>query len=97
MAVTLQNRDVVSLSPETRSVIKDQSLRGYVRQALQQYFTQLDGQEPSDLHRLVMREVEIPLIKIVLQYTRGNQSRAAKILGISRGTLRKKMAMYGLD
>ena len=41
-------------------------------------------------------EVEQPLLKAVLEYTEGNQSRAADILGINRGTLRKKLKTYGL-
>ncbi len=45
---------------------------------------------------MVLAEVEKPLIEMVLQLTNGNQSKAAIVMGISRGTLRKKMAQYGL-
>jgi Fis family transcriptional regulator len=45
---------------------------------------------------MVISEVERPLFEAVLEYTRGNQSRAAAVLGINRGTLRKKLRMYGL-
>ena len=53
--------------------------------------------EPSELFRLVMEQVEPPMIEAVLACTRGNQSRAAQMLGINRGTLRKKIKLYGLD
>jgi Fis family transcriptional regulator len=48
------------------------------------------------LYELVLGEVEPPLLRTVMEYTRGNQSRAAEILGINRGTLRKKLKTYGL-
>lgn len=68
-----------------------------VQTSLQQYFTQLDGEEPSNLYNLVLAEMEIPLLKMVMRFTNSNQSKAAKILGISRGTLRKKLAMHSLS
>lgn len=46
---------------------------------------------------MVMGQVEPPLIKGLLDYTQGNQSRTARLLGISRSTLRKKMAQYGIS
>lgn len=71
----------------------------HVRTVLEQYFVQLDGhwQDLSTLHELVIGEVEKPLIMTVLEYTGHNQSKAAKVLGLSRSTLRKKMLHYGLD
>ena len=71
-------------------------LREAVRDALTHYFDQLDGTPPSDLHHLVMRQVEQPLLEAVMSYTGGNQSKAATLLGISRSTLRKKLAQYDL-
>jgi Fis family transcriptional regulator len=44
----------------------------------------------------VISEVEQPLFEAVLEYTDGNQCRAADILGINRGTLRKKLKTYNL-
>lgn len=51
----------------------------------------------SDLHAVVMREVEVPLFVEVLGHCDGNQSRAAEMLGIHRATLRKKLREYGID
>ncbi len=67
-----------------------------VEQALAQYFALLDGQPPAGLYELVMGEVEAPLLRTVLAYAGDNQCRAAELLGINRGTLRKKMKRHGL-
>ncbi len=72
-------------------------LRECVREALTAYFKQLDGHAAADLYKLVMSEVEQPLLETVMHYSEGNQTRAARALGISRSTLRKKLAHYGLD
>ena len=71
-------------------------LRSLTEQALDQYFTSLNGHAPGHLYDLVLREVEEPLFRAVLDYSAGNQSRAADILGINRGTLRKKLRVYGI-
>ncbi|MDG4596861.1 MAG: DNA-binding transcriptional regulator Fis [Candidatus Contendobacter sp.] len=71
-------------------------LRDHVAETLRIYFHNLGGQAPSNLYDLVLREVEPPLLDIVMKFTRGNQTQAAIILGINRGTLRKKLRQYGL-
>ena len=68
-----------------------------VQTALTCYFKDLDGHVPGDLYDMVLSEVERPLFKAVMQHARGNQSKAAKILGINRSTLRKKLELYGLN
>nr|WP_148339979.1 DNA-binding transcriptional regulator Fis [Aquicella siphonis] len=75
---------------------KNQPLHDSVRQSLENYISQLKGQLPSNLYELILAEVEAPLMEAVMEYTKGNQSRAAIVLGLSRGTLRKKLKMYGL-
>ncbi len=72
-------------------------LNGHVRDALNRYFADLNGHEPSNLYELMMNEVERPLLESVMQHAAGNQTRAAQLLGINRGTLRKKLKLYGLD
>jgi Fis family transcriptional regulator len=75
---------------------KNQPLHDSVRQSLENYISQLKGQLPNNLYELILAEVEAPLMEAVMEYTKGNQSRAAIVLGLSRGTLRKKLKMYGL-
>ncbi len=76
---------------------KPESLRETVHDALTHYFEQLDGTPPNDLHQLVLQQVEQPLFETVMAYTGGNQSKAATLLGISRSTLRKKLAQYEIE
>ena len=71
-------------------------LHKHTEEALNRYFESLNGDRPGDLYDLVMGEVERPLFKVVMDYTHGNQSQAAGILGINRGTLRKKLKSYSL-
>ena len=68
----------------------------HTEDALHQYFATLNGDRPGDLYDLVIGEVERPLFKAVMDFTDGNQSQAAGILGINRGTLRKKLKTYSL-
>ena len=72
-------------------------LNGCVRKALDKYFSDLDGHAPGDLYQLMLSEVEKPLLEKVIQHTEGNQTRASELLGINRGTLRKKLKQYGLE
>ena len=72
-------------------------LRECVREALGNYFVHLNGHPVSNLYDLVLAEVEEPLLRTVLQHTGGNQTQAAALLGISRSTLRKKLAHYDID
>ncbi len=73
------------------------TLRCCVESALKNYFTQLDGQPVTDLYHLVLAEIEAPLLESVLSHTQGNQTRASNMLGLNRGTLRKKLKTYGLN
>ena len=72
-------------------------LRSQAEEALQSYFETLNGHKPAHLYELVMRQVEEPLFKVVMSHVHGNQSRAATILGINRGTLRKKLKELGIN
>jgi len=68
----------------------------HTEDALATYFATLNGDRPGDLYDLVIGEVERPLFQAVMDYTQGNQSQAAGILGINRGTLRKKLRTYSI-
>ena len=74
----------------------NKSLHKHTEDALEIYFESLNGDSPGDLYDLVIGEVERPLFKAVLDYTHGNQSQAAGILGLNRGALRKKLRYYSL-
>lgn len=68
-----------------------------VREALEEYFEHLDGHKITNLYEMVLNEVEAPLFKAVMKHTKNNQSNAAMLLGINRGTLRKKLKQYKLE
>ncbi|MGH8426593.1 MAG: helix-turn-helix domain-containing protein [Gammaproteobacteria bacterium] len=74
-----------------------QPLRECLRTRLAGYFADLDGHPAGDLYQLVIAEVEVPLFEMALDYTAGNLSRAAEVLGINRATLRGKLKHYGLN
>ena len=64
---------------------------------LDQYFNDLDGDEPTAIYEMVINTVEKPLLLYIMNKTEGNQSKAAKMLGLNRNTLRKKLKQYNLD
>jgi len=68
----------------------------HVEQALDNYFLRLDGHHPTNLHGMVTREVEKALFKATMRHVTGNQTIAARLLGISRSTLHKKLKQYSL-
>ncbi len=76
--------------------LRNRPLRDLTGEALRTYFRDLNGHKPNELYDLVLGEVEPPLFEAVLDYTQGNQSRAAAILGLNRATLRKKLRQYDL-
>lgn len=77
-------------------VAQAQTLRDSVSIALNNYFAHLEGQEVTDVYEMVLSEVEAPLLEEVMKYTRNNQTKASVLLGLNRGTLRKKLKQYGL-
>lgn len=68
-----------------------------VRNVLITYFKDMDTHVAGDLYQLVLSEVEKPLFETVMEHTGNNQSKAAEILGINRGTLRKKLKQYRIE
>lgn len=74
------------------------NLRNVIEHSLQTYFSHLDPETPpSELYDFVIKEVEIPLLQNALNYTNGNQLKAASLLGISRNTLRRKLIHYQIN
>ncbi|MCC5874040.1 MAG: DNA-binding transcriptional regulator Fis [Gammaproteobacteria bacterium] len=74
----------------------DEPLRLCVERALEAYFARLDGETAKDLYGMVLAEMEAPLLETVMRHADGNQCQAAAMLGINRGTLRKKLKQYDL-
>jgi Fis family transcriptional regulator len=74
----------------------DHSLRGAVTQIMRHYFATLKGEEPRNVYDFFLDEIEEPLLIIVMKQTRNNQSEAARMLGISRGTLRSLLKKFGM-
>lgn len=68
-----------------------------VESSLTQYFEDLNGEQPIDLYDMVLSQIERPLFNLVMRQAQRNQTRAAKMLGINRNTLRKKLKHYGLE
>ena len=87
----LQLKPSVSLSGD-----EGQTLRGSVTRSLRDYFANLEGVAVSDLYNLVLSEVEAPLLESVMDFVKGNQTKASEMLGLNRGTLRKKLKQYDL-
>ena len=64
---------------------------------MKRYFVQLDQQNiPIDVYQLVLNEVEPPLLNAVMKFANNNQSKASRILGINRTTLRTKLKKYNI-
>ncbi|WP_123032565.1 DNA-binding transcriptional regulator Fis [Haliea alexandrii] len=90
-----------SLHPDTQPASAHpepapERLHDAVARAVGEYLEALDGQSTTDFYNLVLAEVEAPLLRAVMDYTRNNQTRASHMLGLNRGTLRKKLKQYQL-
>ena len=70
---------------------RSNDLADAVRRALERYFKDMDGEKPTSIHQMVLKNVEKPMIETVLRFAEGNQTLAAEMLGINRNTLRSKM------
>ena len=80
----------------TRRERRKQPIRRSVTSAIELYLDDMNGHEVNDLYHVVLSEVEPALLDVIMQHAEGNQTEAAEMLGISRGTLRKKLKLYGL-
>lgn len=89
----ITGQDAVSLSSSENYA---PSLRDEVALIFKRYFDNLEGETVTDFYQLFLSEFEPALFESVMKYTRGNQTKAAAILSVNRGTLRKKLKMYGM-
>ena len=67
-----------------------------IRESLNDYFHDMDGEEPNGMYDMLLNAVEKPLLEVVMQRAEQNQSRAAEWLGLNRNTLRKKLLEHKL-
>ncbi len=72
------------------------NLREAVTVSVRKYLDELDGQLSTDVYQMVLAEIEAPLLAEIMAYTSNNQTRASLMLGLNRGTLRKKLKQYKL-
>ena len=79
-------------TPTGEEAPESDNISSTIERHLSRYFSAHgDGLPPAGLYDRVLREVERPLISLTLSATRGNQIRAAQLLGLNRNTLRKKI------
>ena len=74
--------------------IEEHTLAGTVEKTVKTYMDSMDKENISNLYELMMEQIEPALFKAVIERSKYNQSRAASMLGLSRGTLRKKLSQY---
>ncbi len=88
-----QSTDIIKIKRENSLSV---TLSDHVKETVEQYFSQLNGHDTAGLYAMVISEVEKPLLEATLKYCNDNQTKASKILGLSRSTLRKKIELYQL-
>ncbi len=87
--------DMTQMTKETVNNATSQSLYDSMKRSVENYLANLGGEPITDLYDIVLAEIERPFLEVVLKHTKGNQSKAAILLGLSRGTLRKKLKQLG--
>ena len=88
--------DSTAANDEPQQPPQAQNLRDAVTTSVRNYLRELDGQMSTDVYQMVLAEVEAPLLEEIMAYTRNNQTKASIMLGLNRGTLRKKLKQYDL-
>lgn len=96
LANTQTSTDSVTGVEEQEQFRQGDSLRDAVTIAMRNYLTELDGQMATDVYPMVLAEIEAPMLTEIMKYTRNNQTKASIMLGLNRGTLRKKLKQYHL-
>lgn len=96
-AVVSSKYTSVTIEAEAIAPVKHGRLQESVAQAVRRYLSAMGQSQSADLHRLVIQEVEKPLLSEVMHFCQYNQTQAALLLGLTRTTLRKKLHEYQLD
>lgn len=84
------------LKPRDAANSREATLAECVAQSVRRYLDDMGSSEADDVYDLFLKEIELPLLREVMAWADGNQSRAAQTLGLSRATLRKKLNTHGL-
>jgi Fis family transcriptional regulator len=78
-------------------VTEEKPLRYWVEYNVDRYFDCLEGSDTQNIYKMVLKEVHTGLLRSVMRATQGNQSKAASVLGVARGTLRKLLEEHPLE
>lgn len=97
----MSDQDFQTATPGINQTSENQTqeisqLSNAVKHSIRRYLFELEGTQPNNMYELVLKQIERPLFEAILEHTKGNQSRAAEMLGLNRGTLRKKLRSYNL-
>ena len=90
------SKDTPSPKRRKQTKVSPPPLKDSAKEAIAHFLDTLDGEPCSELYDMVLKQIEEPLLEAVLDYTQHNQSHAAAMLGLNRGTLRKKLRQHGL-
>ncbi|QCI18366.1 MAG: DNA-binding transcriptional regulator Fis [Buchnera aphidicola (Aphis urticata)] len=92
----IDTKFLVNYTKDNQNIKKP--LRLLIKKSLENYLLNLDNTiYINNLYPLILSELEQPLLDVIMQYTRGNQTKAALMMGINRSTLRKKLKKYGMN
>ena len=86
--------NIIETQSPTQSTKQEQGLQDLVYSLVTSFLAENKAKSIDDLYDMILSEVEPPLLQAVMEKRRGNQLQAAKMLGISRGTIRKKLHRY---
>lgn len=86
--------DVIDQQEIAQATSQEQGLQDIIYNLVNKFLAENKGNSINDLYDMILQEVEPPLLQAVMEKKRGNQLQAAKLLGISRGTIRKKLQRY---
>lgn len=90
------NTGVMMINPNFESNRQETPLYHEVKVAVEGYLSHLEGEDATNVYETFLREFEKPLLVTIMKHTRNNQSKAAQMLGLNRGTLRTKLKTHGL-
>jgi Fis family transcriptional regulator len=87
---------MTTITTTSTPLSQSQSLHTIVKNAVEEYLRTVDNSKNPNIHEKVLSDIEIPLLTFLLERAKGNQCAITRWLGLSRGTVRKKLKLYGL-